>query len=152
MTRFPLRRTLVPLLALIGLVVLGTTATSFESRPVEATHGTFPVPRLTDAWTTTGRPGTLVLSGSGFTPGGRVEVAVYDHAGTERLETRWGTATATIYGRDAHADPTDPTTGFTRAGVIGVDVGSRCGAPVRIKAYDQQTGRWSDWLDFDPGC
>ncbi len=152
MTRFPTRRVLVPLLALIGLVALSTTSTSFGSRPAQATQAAFPVPRLTDAWTNTGRPGSLILAGSDFTPGGRVEVAVYDQAGTERRGTYWVTATATLYGRAWDADPTDPTAGFTRAGVIGVDVGSLCGEPVRLRAYDQQTGQWSNWLDHAPGC
>ena len=49
-------------------------------------------------------------------------------------------------------DPRDPTVGFTRAGTIGVDGESLCGAPIRLRAQDQQTGQWSDWLDHDPGC
>ena len=41
--------------------------------------------------------GTVIVSGSGFTPEGNVYIALYDKWGVRHHETRWVTGNATLY-------------------------------------------------------
>jgi hypothetical protein len=149
-------RLLAPLLTLVILVALGAAiaraGTSAGPDAGGTAHMTFPSPALTSAATTFRAPHTLMVTGVDFTPGGRVEVALYDASGTALLETRWTTATVSIYVRDWRDDATNPSVGFTRAGVISEAFEISCGSTAKVRAYDQQTARWSDWLELHPGC
>ena len=152
MTSFSTHRPLGSLVALIGLVVLATTATSAAANPGGTTDVPFPPPTMTDAWTNTERTDAIVLVGHDFTPGGRVEVALYDQSGTQRLETRWTTATVGGFVRDWRDGPAAPRVGISPAGVISAPFAVACGTTAKVRALDQQTARWSDWLDVNPGC
>ena len=150
MTRFRIRPSGL-LVALVGLMTLGGVTAHAQPDPGGDTPVTFPPPSLTSA-SIARASGILQVTGVDFTPGGRVEVAFADQSGTVRSETRWVTATATVYGREASADPNDPTVGFTRAGVFSALFELACGPSANVRAYDQQTARWSDWLELAPSC
>jgi hypothetical protein len=60
-------------------------------------------------------PGTMLVTGEHFTPGGAVYVGFYDAWGMQLLEPRWVTASATVYGPDGSQDP---ALGFIRGGTI----------------------------------
>ena len=142
MSRFHIRRPVVVLLMLAGVMVLGPSTTS-------ATHPTGILPTLTDAVATTRESGTITVRGEGFSPGGQVYVALYDRWGNTLHETRWVTASSTVYGRDGRADP---AAGFHRGGTLDEVFAHLCDATPMVRAYDQETATWSNWLDVHPGC
>src|SRR5688500_3434071 len=49
-------------------------------------------PSLVDVSATTETPRLFTVTGNGFTPGGRVYLAIYDQMGAQLYETRWSTA------------------------------------------------------------
>jgi hypothetical protein len=76
-----------------------------------------------------------------------VYVALYDKWGTSLHETRWISASADQYGANGSADP---ATGFHRGGSLTETFAGLCGASVMVRAFDQQTAAWSNWLDIAP--
>ena len=149
-------RSLMSLLPLVLCLLLGgaivrASASAFPA-PDRDERTPFASPVLTSAPTTFRPPHTHIVTGVDFTPGGRVEVELYDASETNLLETRSATATSSVYVRDWRDDPADGSVGFTRAGVISETIALSCGSPAKVRAYDQQTARWSDWLELDPGC
>src|SRR5215217_1104382 len=137
------RVSLLHLLPFILLIVLGITALRVAPVPGYATTIAFPPPALTNAWPTEGMPETVTLLGVHFAPGGTVEVLVYDQSGTELTAAGWVTASTTIWG---------PPTGYTPGGAVRAVVSAPCCTPIRIRAYDQQSSRWSNWLAYEPPC
>ena len=95
----PRRRRLALLLALVGLVALGGTTAG----AVAATDPAGPV--LTGAAPIAQGPGTAMVTGEGFTPGGAVYVALYDRWGARLHETRWTTADPAVHGPNGSQDP-----------------------------------------------
>jgi hypothetical protein len=91
-------------------------------------------------------PGSITLTGDGFTPGGRVYVALYDVWGAKLYETRWTAASLAVYGRNGSQDP---ATGFAPGGALAERFANLCGATPMVRAYDEATERWSNWLDVD---
>ena len=156
MTPSQTSRPFVLLLALVALVALGAATVNAGASSAPAPGGEasaiFPPLSLTGASASDRASETHSVTGVGFTPGGRVEIAIYDESGTELLESRWVTGTATVYGRDVTAEVNDPMVGFTRAGVISAPFETACGTTTKARAYDQQTARWSDWLELAPRC
>ncbi len=123
---------------------------------------------------TASQPGSLLVTGHGFSPGGEVYVALYDQWGMELFETRWVTASGVVYGPNGTQDL---STGFNQGGTIneifdgswaiygpngsrdpamghkeGTAVGSICGATVMVRALDQVSDSWSNVLDVDVDC
>ena len=149
-------RHLVPLLTLLCFLTLGgamvRATASPAPEPTGAARAIYPPPALVGAAVTDRAPRTLMVTGVDFTPGGRVEVSLYDASGTELLETVSTTSTVAMYVRDWRDDPHDQTVGFTRAGVISAPFEITCGSTATVRAYDQQTARWSDWLELAPSC
>ena len=141
MKRFFIRRPFALLLALASLTVLGAAA--------PATQAVSTLPTLTDAFATTSESGMVTVSGEGFSPGGQVYVALYDRWGATLHETRWVTASATVYGRDGSADP---AAGYHRGGTVDEVFAHLCDATPMVRAYDRETATWSNWLDVNPGC
>ena len=150
MTRFARRRRLVLVLAFVSLVALASTATSDVAAPDPAapTGSARAVPALTGASAAGQRSGTITVTGETFTPEGRVYVALYDPWGATLYETRWLTASPTVYGPNGSSDP---AAGFSRGGVLREAFGGLCGATPMVRAYDEATATWSNWLDVDPG-
>ncbi len=142
MQPYSLRRPFVLLLTLESLIVLGASTTT-------ATQAVSRLPTLTDAVATTPESGMVTVSGEGFSPGGAVYVALYDRWGATLHETRWVTSSPTVYGRDGSADP---AAGFHRGGTLDEVFTHLCDATPMVRAYDQETATWSNWLDIHPGC
>ena len=141
MPRFSIRRSVVLLLTLTSLTVLGAAA--------PATQATSTLPTLTDAVATTSETGRVTVSGEGFSPGGSVYVALYDRWGATLHETRWISASSTVYGREGSADP---AAGYQRGGTLDEVFAHLCDATPMVRAYDQESASWSNWLDVHPGC
>jgi hypothetical protein len=142
------RRRLVPLLALLGLAAFaGPTAGTVAATDPAGAAGDGPT--ITVAATLAAVPGTVTVTGEGFTPGGAVYVALYDVWGAELHETLWTTASRTAYGPNGSADP---ALGFRRGGALSEVFQHLCGATAMVRAFDRQTDRWSNWRDVDPGC
>ena len=118
--------------ALVGLAVL--------AGPVGADHhrDPAPVPTLTDVSATTRTPALFTVAGADFTAGGRVYLAIYDQMGATLYETRWVNAT--------------PSIAITGGGMLSTTFNGLCGADVLIRAYDQHTGFWTNWLESAPFC
>jgi hypothetical protein len=91
-------------------------------------------------------PGTIMITGEGFTPGGAVYVALYDPWGIALHETRWTTASQTIYGPRGS---TDPALGYRQGGKLNEMFAGLCGATVLVRAFDHQTATWSNWMNVD---
>lgn len=170
------RRQLVLMLALAGLVALGSPVAHAEQAPQVAPASS---PFLSSAASSVQAPGSVLVTGRNFTPGSRVYVALYDQWGLDLYETRWVTASETIYGPNGSQDP---ATGFSRGGAIAetfgasptvyglfgsqdpatsYDVrgesvsgpfGSLCGTTAMVRAWDMQTEAWSNLLDVQAGC
>jgi hypothetical protein len=141
MSRFHPRH-LVLLLALVSLVVAAPT-------PTWATQPTSALPTLTDVSATSHEEGIIKVRGKAFSPGGQVYIALYDRWGATLHETRWVTSSATVYGRDGSADP---AAGYHRGGTVREVFAHLCDATPMVRAYDQDTATWSNWLDVQPGC
>jgi hypothetical protein len=128
------RASFVLVLALLSVVLLGTGGAA------AAPAG----PALTSAAGIAGAPGTIAVTGSGFTPGGRVYVALYDVWGAKLYETRWTAASPTGYGPNGSQDP---AVGFDHGGALSAIFGRLCGTTPMVRAYDESTETWSNWLD-----
>ena len=132
--------------ALVGLAVL--------AGPVGADHhrDPAPVPTLTDVSATTRPPALFTVTGTDFTAGGRVYLAVYDRMGATLYETRWVTA--------SRATVTEPYWGegqyggavTTAGGTLHEAFDHLCGAAAMMRALDEQTATWSNWLEVAPAC
>ncbi len=136
---------------LLGGAIVRAGASAFPAPDREA-RTPYASPVLTSATTTFRPPHSHIVTGVDFTPGGRVEVELYDASKMNLLETRGATATTSVYVRDWRDDPAAPPVSFTRAGVISTTFEPACGTTSKVRAYDQQTARWSDWLELAPGC
>ena len=94
-------------------------------------------------------PGTVNVTGNGFTAGGWVYVALYDRWGAKLYETRWLNASATVFGPDGSQDP---AAGFVRGGAVNESFANLCDAQAMVRAYDQQSSTWSNWSDVATNC
>jgi hypothetical protein len=109
------------------------------------------VPTLSDASVTTQMSPLFTVTGTGFTAGGRVYLALYDQMGAQLYETRWITANLPL------AAVMGPT-GHEGAGIIGhggtlrESFANLCGATAMMRAYDEATTTWSTWLTIEPAC
>ena len=91
-------------------------------------------------------PGSIGVGGQGFTPGGRVYLALYDRWGVTLHETRWITASSALYGPDGSQDP---ARGFRPGGLLSTRFDGLCGATLMARAYDEATQTWSAALDVN---
>lgn len=103
-------------------------------------------PALTDVSALASSPGTISVSGATFTPGGAVYVALYDPWGAALHETRWITASQTVYGPRGS---TDPALGYRQGGTVRETFDGLCGSTVMVRAFDQETAMWSNWMNVD---
>ena len=129
--------------------------------------------------TTVRPPATMVrVAGQGFTPGGRVYIAVYDRWGVDVYTNIWTTATD---GSEGVTDSQNSNPGEAQVGSVdavfalvpivvhgpnesqdpdqdfmpGVDqpiIGFTCGRDLMVRAYDQQLAAWSNLLDVTAQC
>ena len=96
------RGSFVVALALLRLMLVGT----FSARAC-AVPGNAGItrPELTAAVGADGASGAITVTGRGFTPGGRVYVALYDVWGAKLYGKRWTYASAAAYGPNGSQDP-----------------------------------------------
>jgi len=73
------------------------------------------LPVLTSAVATSLPADAITVSGNGFSGGGLVYVALYDQWGMALQETRWTSASPTVYGLNGSLDPAN---GFREGGSI----------------------------------
>ncbi len=93
--------------------------------------------------------GTVVVSGTNFTPGGDVFIAIQDMWGVTSLETRWTSASNHI---TAITRSDEPNLGFHPGGTVYETFDHLCGQVVTVRALDAQTGTLSNPLDLDVNC
>ena len=91
-------------------------------------------------------PGSIYFTGTGFSPGEPVYVALYDTWGAHVLETRWTVSTPPFYGPNGSLNP---ATGYYPGGSVFEVFANLCGVDAMIRAYDQQTATWSTWHTID---
>ncbi len=94
-------------------------------------------------------PGTIIVAGRVFTPGGQVYLALYDQWGTELYETRWVAATQSFYGPNGSLDP---ALGYIEGGIVQEAFAGLCETVPMVRAHDDGTSAWSEMLDLAPGC
>ena len=134
-TRFhTLRRCL--LLLVVSLSFSGISAAASASAVVPGSS------LATSVTAMAASPGSVVFTGSGFTPGEPVYVALYDTWGARVLETRWVTSSKAFYGPNGSIDP---ALGATPGGHIAETFANLCGVEAMIRAYDQHTATWGTW-------
>lgn len=139
----------VSLVGLLALGVGGSAHVAAQVRPSVAPAS----PTLTDASAAAPARGVFTVAGQGFTPGGRVYLAIYDQMGAKLYQTRWLTASPqyTITGMSDVSPEAHPIVSADK-GVFLADFPRYCGAGVMVRAYDQTTESWSNWVDFDANC
>ena len=148
------------LLALVLLVLLcpGSARLS-TAAPIVVTG-----PVLNSFVASSDLPDVVTISGNGFTPGGRVYVALYDQWGAALYETRWVTASERYFQPPLNLGTGDDLvfdTGGTIAeafvivpAVLEIAAGSQHNAPLACttalmaRAYDQDSATWSAMVDL----
>lgn len=110
-------------------------------------------PVLIDATSSGADDGSIALAGFDFTAGHRVFIAVYDQMGAKLYQTRWLTASPqyTITGMSDVSPEAHPIISAEK-GAFLAHFPRFCGASVMVRAYDQSTETWSNWVDFDSNC
>lgn len=99
-------------------------------------------------------PDALTVVGAHFTPGGKVYVAIYDQAGQRLYENRWVHASLTLSADEAaiwsdrYHEEVLPSPG----GAIHETFNGLCGAMAMVRALDNSTSRWTNWLTIEPNC
>ncbi len=163
----------VLIVAILGLTIVGSPNTYAGSTgSASATHVDSKL--LIDVVAIPQSPGSIVVSGQNFTPGGTVYIAMYDQWGMQLYPTRWVFASTPVFGPNGSQDPAqgyvrggsirevftdtpaiygpngsqDPANGYVAAS----SAGNLCGATAMIRAFDRQTSVWSNLLDIDAGC
>ena len=102
-------RVVVCFLVMFGFLFNGI-ASSSSAQPASV------LPVLINAVTSAVNPGTIMVRGGNFSPGGLVYIALYDQWGATLHETRWVTASTTVYGPSGSQDPAQ---GFIAGSGIG---------------------------------
>lgn len=137
-------------------------------------------PVLHAVMASTTQPGTIMVSGTGFTLGGLVFIAIHDQWGTTEHETRWVTASQSAY-QPPQAVDQDESFSFDSGGNVGelfaiplmetelpsdshnpalgtvtsvptTMGGVDCATSLMVRAYDRSSATWSNIVDVDLGC
>lgn len=139
-------------LVLLAFLVLTAGNVATFSRSATAAELSGAAPLLISASSSsipTSNSGAVVVTGNTFTPGGQVYVALYDTWGERLYETRWTSASVEAFGTN---NSLDPALGYIAGGKILESFDHLCGGSVMVRAYDQSTDSWSNWLDAKPNC
>ena len=146
------RRSFGLLFLALCLMALGATASVAGPGGASAAEASVVTPLLISAGTsspTARDAGLIVVTGDTFTPGGQVYIALYDEWGQRLFENRWTTASPDVIGANGSMDP---ARGYQAGGFLRESFDHLCGATVMVRAYDQGTASWSNWLDAQPNC
>jgi hypothetical protein len=144
---------------LLGLVVLASSlsADALSIAPayvssLEASHDA-PAPNLAVTYDRE-RAGAITVSGQGFTPKGRVYLAIYDQMAQKLYENRWVIAsprlTDLVIG--VGPSPAGEEEISSPGGYLHETFGGLCDASVLVRALDFSTERWSNWQTIQPRC
>jgi hypothetical protein len=112
-----------------------------------------PIPSLADVSATTQTARLFTVTGTGFSAGGRVYLAIYDQMGAKLYETRWITASfplLALAGPTGHEAASLPGSGH--GGTLRETFANLCGATAMMRAYDEVATTWSSWLTVEPAC
>jgi hypothetical protein len=91
-------------------------------------------------------PGSILVSGAGFTAGGDVFIGLYDQWGKYVQESRWVVASQPTYGLDGSIDP---AAGYVSGGLVNETFAIDCRSGVMVRAHDRSSGIWTEVLDVD---
>lgn len=96
----------------------------------------------------------VVIKGSGFTPSGRVYLAIYDQAGARLFEHRWIHASSKLNADQAGRlnDHGVISAVETLGGDIDETFTGLCGASAMARAFDERANVWTSWLIVEPKC
>ena len=131
-----------PLSRLAAGLALSVASVAADAPAPARTSG----PVLTQVLASAALPGTISVSGEGFSPGGEVYIAIYDTWGATLHETRWTTASTAVYGANGSLDP---ALGYRSPGRVSEAFTRVCGAAIMVRAFDQQAAVWTNLLDVD---
>ena len=140
---------LLVMLSAVTAVSGSTSQAGATTNPLDIAHQGFAGPILTGAACTNARDGVLLVTGEQFAPGGEVRVVLYRAGSTHPALIRLVRASEPVFGASG---TTDPTRGFIQGGFIGITFGSRCDETAFVRAFDQQTGIWSNRLSAKLDC
>ncbi len=139
----------VPRVAIFSLAVMSSLglAALFLAISAQGTQTTLPL--LKHATSHSIEEGVVTVTGSNFTAGGDVLIAIQDMWGVTTFEQRWTTASEhTLATNGSH----DPGLGFHPGGAVHETFGGLCGQTVTVRALDAYTGTLSTALDLDVDC
>lgn len=136
-------------------------------------------PALTGALASAIVPATIVVSGQWFTPGGLVQIEVFDQWGGTLRATHWTTSSPAVHGVNGSQDPAqgfaaggeivetlplswptifgingsqDPAQGFVAGLEAPTLATGSCDGPLVVRALDQRSASWSNRLGVEPAC
>lgn len=142
-----------------GVLALLALGGATGGRPAAACLGcgeavAAPVPSLTDVSAGTRTPDLFTVTGTDFTPGGQVYLAVYDQMGAKLYETRWVTASlaTTVRVHQPGDGPLERSLVVVPGGGLYEAFGQLCGTTAMMRALDEQTAVWSNWLTVEFAC
>jgi hypothetical protein len=140
---------LLVMLIAVTAVICSTSQAGATTNPLDVAHQDHAGPILTGAACTSARDGVLLVTGERFAPGGEVHVVRYRAGSTQPSLIRLVRASEPIFGASG---TTNPTRGFIQGGFIGITFGSTCDETAFVRAFDQQTGIWSNRLSVKLDC
>jgi hypothetical protein len=89
---------------------------------------------------------SFTVTGTGFTPGGRVTIVLHDQWGIQRFDYHSTVASDITYGANGSLDPAN---GYSAGGVINDTFEFQCGSELLVQARDNVTGSWSSAMEVD---
>jgi len=140
---------LLVMLSAITAVIGSTSQTGATTNPLDVAPQGFAGPILTGAACTNARDGVLLVTGEQFTSGGEVQVVLYRAGSTRPSLIRFVRASQPIF---RASGTTEPNRGFIPGGFMGITFGARCDETAFVRAFDQQTGIWSNQLSAMRTC
>ena len=142
-----------------GVLALLALGGATGGRPAAADPGlagasAAPLPSLTDVSAGTQTPDLFTVTGTDFTPGGQVYLAVYDQMGAKLYEPRWVTASlaATVRVHQPGDGPLGRSLVDVPGGGLREAFGQLCGATAMMRALDEATAVWSNWVPVGVTC
>jgi hypothetical protein len=140
---------LLVMLSTVTAVSGATSRAGATTDPLNVAPQGFAGPILTGAACTNARDEVLLVTGEQFAPGGKVQVVLYRAGSSHPTLVRLVRASEAIFGASG---TTEPTRGFIPGGFIGITFASSCGETAFVRAFDEQTGIWSNQVSVIRNC
>ena len=140
---------LLVMLSAVTAVMGSTSQAGATTNPLDVAPQGFAGPVLTGAACTNARDGVLLVTGAQFTPGGEVQVVLYRAGSSHPALIRLVRASEPIFGASG---TTEPTRGFIPGGFFGITFGSGCDETAVVRAFDRQTGIWTNQVSVKLDC